>query len=370
MTLDGERGRAATPAPGVPDSLAVTPPRRGELTDLVPGLAVVVAAVVLASVASATTGLSALVAGVVLGAIAGNTGLLVDRFVPGVAFAAKHLLRAGIVLLGLRLSFDDVRSLGVAGVIGVVVVMLFTFFGVRVLARAMGLSDGLGLLVATGYSICGASAVAAMAPLSTADEEETAYAIGLVTLFGSWSILALPFIGGVLGLSDETFGTWVGAGVHDVGQVAATASAYSQEALAPATLVKLTRVALLAPMVFGVGIAHRRRLTAEASSSVQSADDADGGSAAGPSGRVPLVPTFVVGFIAMIGLRATGWLSDEALRLAQDAETLLLTAGMFGLGAGVRIARLRRLGGRPLLLGVISWVMVAGAALAMAGAVT
>lgn len=333
--------------------------RRGE----VPGLVLVVVAVALAYLAADVLGVSALVAGVVLGALAANTGVVTARFGPGVAFAGKHLLRAGIVLLGLRLSFDEVRALGIEGVVGVVAVLVFTFFGVQLLARAMGLSDGLGLLVATGYSICGASAVAAMAPLSTADEEETAYAIGLVTLFGSLSILTLPALGHALNLTDETFGTWVGAGVHDVGQVTATASAYADAALAPATLVKLTRVAMLAPMVFGVGIARRRRLDAERTAAGTGSDDE-----AAP--HVPIVPLFVVGFLAMIALRATGWLSDDALALAKDAETLLLTAGMFGLGAGVRLDRLRRLGGRPLLLGVISWVLVAGAALGMAVVVT
>lgn len=330
----------------------------------VPGLVLVVLAVAVAYLAAEVFGMSALVAGVVLGAVAANTGLVTARFAPGVTFAAKQLLRGGIVLLGLRLSFDEVRALGVEGVIGVVAVLLLTFFGVQLLARAMGLSDGLGLLVATGYSICGASAVAAMAPLSTADEEETAYAIGLVTLFGSLSILTLPALGHALGLTDDTFGTWVGAGVHDVGQVTATASAYAEAALAPATLVKLTRVAMLAPMVFGVGIARRRRLGAAQANGAGPTN----GDAAVP--HVPLVPLFVVGFLAMIGLRATGWLSDDALATAKDAETLLLTAGMFGLGAGVRLDRLRRLGGRPLLLGVISWVLVAGAALGMAVVVT
>ena len=339
--------------------------RREELASLAPGLVVVAVAVAASTLASEVLGVSALVAGVLLGAIAANVGVLGERVGPGVKFAAKHLLRAGIVLLGLRLSFDEVRALGWQGVLGVVIVLLFTFFGVQLLARVMGLSQGLGLLVATGYSICGASAVAAMAPLSTADEEETAYAIGLVTLFGSLSILTLPFIGHALGLSDETFGTWVGAGVHDVGQVTATASAYSAAALAPATLVKLTRVALLAPMVFGVGVARRRRLAAAASDRGAPADGVDV-----PDVHVPLVPLFVVGFLAMICLRATGWLSADALALAKDAETLLLTAGMFGLGAGVRIDRLRRLGGRPMLLGVISWVIVAGAALVMAVVVT
>jgi uncharacterized integral membrane protein (TIGR00698 family) len=228
----------------------------------------------------------------------------------------------------------------------------------------MGLSSGFGLLVATGYSICGASAVAAMAPLSTADDEETAYAIGLVTLCGTLSIFVLPVAGHAMGLGDVAFGTWVGAGVHDVGQVTVTAAAYSDGALVRATLVKLTRVILLAPMVFGVGLAVRGRFSAAAARR-----DPDTPAAANAS-PVPIVPVFVLGFLAAIALRATGWLSGDALARAEQAEQLFLTAGMFGLGAGVVIARLRRLGGRPIVLGLVAWVLVAGAALMAAVAIS
>ena len=187
-----------------------------------------------------------------------------------------------------------------------------------------------------------------MEPLADADEEEVAYAIGLVTLCGSLSIAVLPAIGHALDLSAVQFGAWAGAGVHDVGQVTATASAYAEASLAPALLVKLTRVILLAPLVAGVGIWRRR----------QHAAIGEGGK------KAPIVPLFVLGFLAMIGLRATGWLSDDALATAKEVEQALLTAGMFGLGCGVAFARLRRLGGRPLALGMASWVLVAAAALA------
>jgi len=323
-----------------------------------PGLAATVVAVALSMVAAEAIGLSSLVWGVVLGALLVNLAaparVPIEPLESGFTFAAKKLLRVGIVLLGFRLSFDEVKSLGFDGAAAVVVVVLATFFGVQLLAKLMGLPSGLGLLVATGYSICGASAVAAMQPLSDADEEETAYAIGLVTLCGSLSILVLPALGNLIDLSVETFGTWVGAGVHDVGQVTATASAYDEASLATATLVKLTRVVLLAPMVALVGLSVRRRAKATA--------DGEAADVQLP----PIVPLFVVLFIVAIGIRATGWLSDDALGWIKDAEKLFLTAGMFGLGAGVRFARLRRLGGRPLVLGLASWVVVAGLALGAA----
>lgn len=315
-----------------------------------PGLGLVTAAVVIAFVLGEVVDISPLVGGVVLGVVVANVGLIGPSLQPGVTFAAKRLLRLGVVVLGLRLSFDQVRELGLGGALAVVAVVAATFAGVQLLARWLGVSPGLGLLVATGYSICGASAVAAMEPLADADEEEVAYAIGLVTLCGSLSILVFPVVGHLLDLGAIRFGTWAGAGVHDVGQVTATASAYAERSLAPATLVKLTRVILLAPLVAGVGLWRRRH------------DEpmADG------RGRAPIVPLFVVGFLTAIGLRATGWLSADALARAKDLEQALLTAGMFGLGCGVAFARLRRLGGRPLVLGLSSWVLVAVAALAAA----
>lgn len=310
-------------------------------------MVVVIACVVLAFVASAVIDVSPLVAGVLLGVIAANLGMVRPSYRPGFTFASKRLLRVGIVLLGLRLSLDEVRGLGIVGALAVVVVVAVTFVGVQLLARVLGLSPGLGLLTATGYSICGASAVAAMEPLSGADQEETAYAIGLVTLCGTLSIAVLPALGHLLDLSTRQFGAFAGAAVHDVGQVTATASAYAEASLPTATLVKLTRVMMLAPLVAGVGIWARRRSAVDAGAT-----------------RPPLVPLFVVGFLAAIVLRATDVLSADALSAARRIEQAMLTAGMFGLGAGVEFARLRRLGGRPLVLGIGSWVLVAGAALA------
>jgi uncharacterized integral membrane protein (TIGR00698 family) len=346
------------------------PGRWAHIVALIPGLAVVAIGVAISFLAHELIDLSPLVIGVVLGTIVANVGLLRPAMAPGIALASRRLLRVGIVLLGLRLSFDEVRALGWEGLVAVVSVVVFTFFGVQWLGRRLGLSAGLSLLVATGYSICGASAVAAMEPLSGADEEETAYAIALVTLCGSLSIFVFPVVGHALNMTDQQFGTWVGAGVHDVGQVTATASIYSGVALASATLVKLTRVIMLAPMIFGVGVAKRSETRAKAGLS----DDPDGGRRSWAeiierTKKAPIVPLFVVGFIAAIGLRATGWLSVEQLKTAKNFEQVFLTAGMFGLGAGVQFARLRRLGGRPLALGLVSWLLVASAALVAAYAV-
>lgn len=299
-----------------------------------------------AGLASVAPSLSPLVAGVVLGALVGNLMTLPERLAPGISFAARSLLRLGVVLLGFRLSAGDLVGLGAAGLAVVALVVGLTFFGTRWLARRLDVSDDLGLLVATGYSICGASAIAAVDGVIDADEEETAYAITLVTLCGTLSIFLLPVIAGPLGLAGEAFGTWVGGSVHDVGQVVATASHGDVSAVTAATVVKLTRVVLLAPLVALVVI-RRRHATVPTGAT---------------SARPPVLPLFVAVFLGAIAVRSTGVLADGTLDGIATAEKWVLTVALAGLGMGVHLQRMRRLGGRPLVLGLASWVLVAGAA--------
>ena len=165
------------------------------------------------------------------------------------------MLQLGVVLLGLDLVFPDILALGVRALAVVVAVVAITFFGTRWAGRRLGISDDLSLLVATGFSICGVSAIAAANGVIEADEDEVAFAVALVTLCGTLAIVTLPPLQGPLGLDDEQFGAWVGASVHDVAQVVATSSTAGGVALATAIVVKLTRVMLLAPLVAGIAAA-------------------------------------------------------------------------------------------------------------------
>jgi uncharacterized integral membrane protein (TIGR00698 family) len=321
-----------------------------------PGLAVVTALAAVAFAVAGWTGLSPLVVGIALGAIVANVTTLPPILLPGIAFAARSLLRVGIVLLGLRLSLGDLAGLGADGLLVVALVVAVTFFGTQLLARRLGIGSDLGLLVATGYSICGASAIAAVNGVVHADEEETAYAITLVTICGTLSIFALPLIANAVGLAGAEFGTWVGASVHDVGQVVATASHGDAAAVEAATVVKLTRVVLLAPLVAMVAIGRRRSQRVLSLSA--------GANEALIEEHPPLLPAFVVGFLAAIVLRSSGALPDTALEVAAQAEKILLTLALVAMGMAVSVSRMRRLGARPLVLGLLAWLLVAGTAYA------
>ena len=293
---------------------------------------------------------SPLVASLVIGVVLGNLGAVPAMCTPGTKFTAKHVLRLGIVLLGTQLAVSQVIELGGAELVVVISVVTLTFLGTMWLGPRLGVSRPLSLLVATGFSICGASAVAAMEGVAEADEEDVTYAIALVTLCGSLAIVLLPTLRNFVGLeAPEMFGAWVGASVHDVAQVIATSSTGGDAAVHAATVVKLSRVVLLAPLVALVSLWLRS--PREGLRSRQGAKS--------PT----IVPVFVLGFLAMILVRTSGVLSTGTLANLKTIEQWCLACALVSLGSEVRIRKLLRVGGRPLLLALISWGGIAGLSL-------
>jgi uncharacterized integral membrane protein (TIGR00698 family) len=267
---------------------------------------------------------------------------------PGLDFAGKHLMRAGIVVLGLKVSLGDVLGLGWAALLLIAAVVLAAFAGTYGISRLFRLPPRVSLLVATGFAICGASAIGAMAAVRRIRQEETVLPVALVTLCGTLAIGVLPLLARPLGLDAEIFGAWTGASVHDVGQVVATAQTAGATALAVAVVVKLSRVILLAPVVAIAGFHHRL------------------GAGAGAAARPPVIPLFVIGFVALAGLRTTGWLSPAALDAAAALQDVLLGMALFGLGSAVRVRQLLHTGGRALLAALASWLLIALLGLAAA----
>lgn len=289
-------------------------------------------------------------------------GVAVGRWIPewareGLTWATKRFLRVGVVLLGLQLGLGEVLGLGPGVVAAVVVTVLVAFFGTLGMGRLLGVSPGLNLLVATGFSICGASAIAAMDSVTDSDKEDVATGVTLVTLYGSGAIAAVPLLGQWFGMAPEQLGAWAGVSIHEVAQVVAAASPAGAAAVAGAVVVKLTRVVLLAPMVAGVSIAGRRNNSTTAGT--------------GTGKRPPLIPLFVVGFLVMMAARSTGAVTPALLSASEVVTTLLFAAALFGLGTGVKLGTLLRTGRRGLALGALSTLLVAAAgyaALAAAGA--
>lgn len=332
-------------------------------TRILPGLLTALVALALAfAVHAAVPALPAMTLAVVLGLLAANLPFTAvwaaGRARPGLDFAGKHLMRGGIVLLGLKVGIAEVLGLGWASLLLITAVVLASFAGTYGISRLFRLPREASLLIATGFSICGASAIGAMAAVRRIRHVDTVLPVALVTLCGTLAIGALPLLVHPLNLSAEVFGAWTGASVHDVGQVVATAQTAGPAALGIAVVVKLTRVILLAPMVAAAGL--QQRLAA-----VQPTAPAGTPAEALP----PVVPLFVVGFVAMVALRSTGWISAGWLDAAAGLQDILLGAALFGLGSAVRIRTLLHTGLRALLAALVAWFLIAvlglGAALLM-----
>ncbi|YCK84043.1 putative sulfate exporter family transporter [Arthrobacter sp. D3-18] len=336
-----------------------------QLSRLGPGLVLSIAATGLAfAIHSVFPAVPAMTLAVALGLLSANIPgtavLTAGRARPGLDFAGKHLMRAGIVLLGLKVSIGDVLGLGWLSLLLIAGVVLVSFAGTYGLARLLRLPGEAALLIATGFSICGASAIGAMAAVRRIKHQDTVLPVALVTLCGTLAIGVLPLLMHPLNLNPEQFGAWTGASVHDVGQVVATAQTAGTSALAIAVVVKLTRVVLLAPVAAAAGV-HQRILH------VRERSNGTGGAVHGVDGRFPpIVPLFVIGFLTMVAVRSLGWAPAAGLEIAAALQDILLATALFGLGSAVRVRTLIRTGGRAILVALGSWLLIASLGLGAA----
>ena len=284
--------------------------------------------------------ISPLFMSMVLGLILVNAGGWSEKGKEAATFAAKRCLRIGVVLLGFQISIDKFIEVGPRGLLAVVVIVAGVFLGLRFAARKVGLTDSLSTLIAGGFAICGATAIAAISSTRKSEERDVSYAVAVVALCGTLSVFIIPLIAQLFEISDATAGAWIGAAVHDVGQVIATASIMGPEALDSAVIVKLTRVVLLIPLILFLSTQNSEK------KSLRSA-----------------TPTFVVTFVLCAVLVNALPLSDGAITAGKELSKIFLSIGLFGMGLGVRWASIKALGAKPLMVGLSAWVICGAFAL-------
>lgn len=306
--------------------------------------------------------LVAIVAGVVLR----NTVGVSARFMAGVKWCVLTLMPLGIVLMGARLNFYDVvRTSEKALVISVICVAIALSLTLW-LCRRVGVSQKLGILIAIGTAICGGTAIAVAAPVIEADDNDTAFAITTVTLFGLVAVFVLPLLGHAFGMSQLELGVWAGTAIHQTPQVVAAGFSYGPIAGDVATIVKLVRVLLLAPIVVGLSIWYAREKRARQIAHVTKIGK-----------LTTLFPPFILGFV-LLALASTLHLlpnftlhlEDSFLWDAGDVHvvlakrvtwlsTFMLTIAMSGVGLGVDLRGVAKIGLRALYVGLAAAVLLA-----------
>jgi uncharacterized integral membrane protein (TIGR00698 family) len=265
---------------------------------------------------------------------------------PGVKFSLRRILRLAIILLGLQLTAQQVVAVGATGGAVVVSTLVATFLFTSWLGRLLGVDRKLAQLIAAGTSICGASAVIATNTVTDAPDEDVAYAVACVTVFGSLAMFIYPVFPGLLHLSAHAYGLWAGSSIHEIAQVVAAAYQDGHQAGDFATIAKLTRVMMLAPVVITLGVM------------------AQGGLRRGDTGRskergnaVPL-PWFVLGFIALVVVNSLVTIPAQPKAVIGTLTTFLLSAALAAMGLETDIAKLRLKGLRPLLLGFAAFAFI------------
>lgn len=258
-----------------------------------------------------------------------------DNTAPGVRYVAKEVLEAAIFLLGASVDLPLLVRAGPALALGIVLIVVLGLGASFTIGRAMGLPTKLAILVACGNSICGNSAIAAVAPVIGADREHVASAIAFTAILGVVVVLGLPLLMHPLGLSFYQYGVLAGLTVYAVPQVLAAAFPVSALSGQVGTLVKLVRVLMLGPVVMFFAIRAGRTTRSGATASV----------ASGERFRLTrFVPWFIVGFLALALLRSVGIVPAPVIDWTRTLSTWLTVAAMAALGLGVDLRAIRRVG--------------------------
>ncbi len=285
------------------------------------------------------------------------TGTLINMFwhpeclSAGLKFTSKKLLKFAIILLGLSLSIGTVITVGKMSLV-VMVFTLITCFGVGYfVGKALKLNWKMSNLISAGTGICGGSAIAALAPVIDADDTDIAYAMSATFLFDMAMILAFPFMGQWLGLSDIAYGLWVGTAVNDTSSVVAAGFAYSEAAGDFATMVKLTRTLSIIPVTLIFAFISTKLKQKEAF--------AEGNFTEKKSVNfVSLFPWFILGFLALAILNSTGIVPVTVSDAAKEISKFLMVAALAAIGLNTNLKKMVKSGARPMLHGFIISALV------------
>ena len=299
------------------------------------------------------TALSPLIIAIVLGMAFHNTVGTPGTFKSGVAFSMRRILRFAIVLLGLQLSFAQLIKVGTVGLAIIAVTLAATFVFTVWLGRRLGIDRKLAQLIAAGTSICGASAIIATNTVTRASDEDVAYAVACVTVFGSASMLLYPALEGLVQLAPHAFGLWAGASIHEIAQVVAAAFQNGTSSGHFGTIAKLSRVMLLAPTILVLGYVSAKRLQTV------------GGDHVTPAIQPLPMPLFVLGFLAMMVFNSFDLIPQVDKTYLVQATTFFLTVALAAMGLETDFGKLRAKGWRPLLVGAGSWLFISAFSLVL-----
>lgn len=301
----------------------------------------------------AQAGVSPLIVAIVIGAAYSNVmpGAMPADWAAGVNLAARRLLRIAVAFYGLRISAQELMSVGAMGLLMACVMVGSTLVLGVVLGRLLRIDRETALLTSAGSAICGAAAVLAFESTLRSEAHKSVVAVATVVLFGTLAMFLYPvlFHAGWLPLDSTALGIYIGGTVHEVAQVVATASAIDPATTDAATIVKMGRVAMLVPVLLVLAVYLGRR----------SRQSSAGGAG---TGNGVAIPWFVLGFVALVAVNSLNILPETTVETINEIDTFALTMAMAAIGVETRFERMKQAGGRVLglALALFLWLVVGG----------
>jgi uncharacterized integral membrane protein (TIGR00698 family) len=296
----------------------------------------------------------ATVIAIVIGILIRNIGLAPKICLPGIK-AFEKILILGIVLIGASLDFRNIGSQGVNMLAIILITMAISFFVIYFLASLFKLPKPLAILLSVGTTICGGTAIAVTAPLVKAKEEETSYAIGTIALWGLVAIIFYPKIAQLLGVTDINFGVFAGTAIHSTPQVVGAGFIFSDLAGKTAIAVKLVRNCFMVPISFLIAVWFTRNTLNNRKKEGTHIN------------VVKAFPWFLFGYFIMAGLNTQGYFSPEGINAFNTAGRFLILLGLAGIGLNTVFGSFKKVGMKPLIIGLIGALIVAGCSILMIG---
>ena len=277
---------------------------------------------------------------VVIGILIGNFIKLPAAANTGTAFSSKILVRIAVALLGIQISIAELVNFGALHISMTIFALASSFIFIKIIGKFIGVENKLTELIAAGTSICGAAAVLGVNTATNAEDEDVAYAIGMVTIFGTLSMLLYPFFGNLLQLGGNQFGIWSGISIHEVAQVVGAVSGKDAATIHIATITKLTRVLMLAPLV--TLIQFRRGKS----------------SSKNINGTKMPIPLFVIAFIIFIIIANVFTIPVGIKSEIGKLSSFLLTVALAGMGLHTKFSAIGKMGIKPLLLALLGTIFI------------
>lgn len=277
-----------------------------------------------------------------IGVIVSNSFKIPDRLKSGITFTSKKILRFAIILLGFKISINEIMNLGLESIFVITICVLSCFLFTVWIGEKLGVDKKLATLLASGTSICGASAIIATNEIIKADDKDSAISIAIISIVGTVFMIILPILFYILKLNEYFYSVWAGSSIQEVAQVVGAGFSINDDVGKLSSLIKMSRVTFIVPTTFILLFLEIKKVKSNNKIKINELN----------------IPWFVLMFVFVIFINSLKLIPSDIVKNIIYIDNLLLTSAMFCLGLGISFSKLKEAGIKPIYLGFISGLQI------------